>query len=182
MRDGVREGDRSCEGLRSPADLLVWLEQAGLLGTSERADAALRAPPTARILLTEARRLRADLGALLEARRSGEPPALHLVYALNRVLEAGPVSTRLAIDGTEPRLVLDEKGDGRLAVLAPIARDAAHLLVETEPARIRRCDAEDCRRWFVDTSRGGRRRWCSMATCGNRAKAARHRRRGGAPG
>ena len=43
------------------------------------------------------------------------------------------------------------------------------------PDRIRVCDSDTCRWVFYDTSRTGRRRWCDMATCGNRAKAARHR-------
>jgi predicted RNA-binding Zn ribbon-like protein len=39
------------------------------------------------------------------------------------------------------------------------------------------CDGETCYWLFYDVSRTGRRRWCDMATCGNRAKAARHRAR-----
>jgi len=74
-------------------------------------------------------------------------------------------------------LVELEVGEGPLAVLAPIARAAADLVIATDPARVRRCASHPCSRWFVDTSKGGRRRWCSMATCGNRAKAAKHRQR-----
>ncbi|HET9949267.1 MAG TPA: CGNR zinc finger domain-containing protein, partial [Longimicrobiales bacterium] len=66
--------------------------------------------------------------------------------------------------------------------LAPLARAAVELLGEAPPERLKRCDAPDCRLWFVDESKGGRRRWCSMARCGNRAKAARHRRRERAAG
>ena len=40
--------------------------------------------------------------------------------------------------------------------------------------RTRCCAHPDCMRWFVDTSKSGRRRWCSMERCGNRAKAQRH--------
>ena len=66
---------------------------------------------------------------------------------------------------------------GLSALLAPIARSAAHVVTDVEPARLRLCAAADCETWFIDTSKGGRRRWCSMARCGNRTKAARHRRR-----
>ena len=55
---------------------------------------------------------------------------------------------------------------------------AAHLVADADPSRVRRCAASDCGAWFLDTSKGGRRKWCSMAACGNRAKAARHRRKG----
>ncbi|MBA2700601.1 MAG: CGNR zinc finger domain-containing protein, partial [Chloroflexi bacterium] len=50
-------------------------------------------------------------------------------------------------------------------------------LTSGQPERIRICDNDRCRWVFYDTSRTGRRRWCDMATCGNRAKAARHRAR-----
>gem|GEM_PF-3517240 len=57
------------------------------------------------------------------------------------------------------------------------ARDAAvdhlRLLVE-RPDRVRRCAHPACVLYFLDTSRNGTRRWCSMETCGNRAKAGRH--------
>ena len=69
-----------------------------------------------------------------------------------------------------------------LEQLVPVARSAARLLSTADPARLRPCAAEDCGAWFLDTSKGGRRRWCSMERCGNRAKAARHRRKRAAAG
>ena len=53
------------------------------------------------------------------------------------------------------------------------ARDYLELL-STAPDRIRGCAHEACILHFFDTSRNGTRRWCSMAACGNRAKASRH--------
>lgn len=53
------------------------------------------------------------------------------------------------------------------------ARDCPTLL-STAPGRIRGCAHEACALHFFDTSRNGTRRWCSMALCGNRAKASRH--------
>lgn len=67
--------------------------------------------------------------------------------------------------------------EGPLAPLTPIALSALDVVRGTDPARLRACAADDCVRWFVDTSKGGRRRWCSMSRCGNRAKVARYRRR-----
>jgi predicted RNA-binding Zn ribbon-like protein len=49
-------------------------------------------------------------------------------------------------------------------------------LLETRGDRIRGCANPDCVLWFLDTSRPGTRRWCSMASCGNRDKAVRHGR------
>ncbi len=59
--------------------------------------------------------------------------------------------------------------------LTAIAREAVALLSGRDAARIRNCAG--CTILFVDASRAGRRRWCSMAACGNRRKVAAHRRR-----
>lgn len=64
------------------------------------------------------------------------------------------------------------------ALLSAVARDVVELL--TDPvalAGLRRCEGDNCRRLYLDTSRGRRRRWCSSEVCGNRERVARHRRR-----
>jgi predicted RNA-binding Zn ribbon-like protein len=60
-------------------------------------------------------------------------------------------------------------------VLWPIADSAAEMLTSPRRARVRECDGERCGWLFLDTSKAGRRRWCSMADCGNLAKALRRR-------
>ncbi|MEL6311405.1 MAG: CGNR zinc finger domain-containing protein [Pseudomonadota bacterium] len=56
-----------------------------------------------------------------------------------------------------------------------VAISAAALLADPrEMARLKTCPGVDCGWMFVDETKNGRRRWCSMETCGNRAKAARH--------
>jgi predicted RNA-binding Zn ribbon-like protein len=67
-------------------------------------------------------------------------------------------------------------------VLWPVARSAAELLTSDDLAAVRECAAPDCRWLFLDRSRNRSRRWCAMATCGNRSKARRHYRRGRAGG
>ncbi|GAA2162718.1 CGNR zinc finger domain-containing protein [Actinomadura napierensis] len=56
------------------------------------------------------------------------------------------------------------------AMLAVLARDALDLVASTALARVRACAGDRCGALFLDTSRPGTRRWCSMNTCGNRAK------------
>nr|WP_204365560.1 ABATE domain-containing protein [Microbacterium sp. B19] len=58
--------------------------------------------------------------------------------------------------------------------LAVIAHDAIRALGGA-PARVKTCEGPDCAGLFLDTSRGGSRRWCSMNTCGNKAKKSRMR-------
>ncbi len=61
-------------------------------------------------------------------------------------------------------------------VPALIAADAAQLLGTGLRERLRICPGPGCRGRFLDDSPAGRRRWCSMAVCGNRSKAAAYRR------
>jgi predicted RNA-binding Zn ribbon-like protein len=68
------------------------------------------------------------------------------------------------------------------AVLSLIARDALDLVTSPAVLRIRECAGPACGAMFVDTSRPGTRRWCSMGTCGNQAKKAALRGRKSLPG
>ena len=61
--------------------------------------------------------------------------------------------------------------------MIPIVESAADSLVDEELGRNRRCADPRCHRVFFDGTKNGQRRWCDMGTCGNRAKAARHRAR-----
>ncbi len=118
----------------------------------------------------------AALGALIEARAairgvvtSGSGAAER--GRINRVLARGRVAVAIGTDATVTRSVEVGAPSWRPAVAA--AMNLVDLL-ETAPDRIRRCDHPNCVLWFLDTTRNGTRRWCSMAGCGNRAKAQRH--------
>jgi predicted RNA-binding Zn ribbon-like protein len=63
------------------------------------------------------------------------------------------------------------------ALLSTVARDAIDVFGGPLVGRLKRCEGTRCSLLFLDTSRPGRRRWCSMERCGNRAKVAAHRRR-----
>ncbi|OKK08650.1 hypothetical protein AMK26_00335 [Streptomyces sp. CB03234] len=97
---------------------------------------------------------------------------------LNALAAAPPPAPR-AVPGEEGRLVRALAAPpGCGALLAVVARDAVELL--TDPAtraQLRQCEGERCRRVYLDTSRGRRRRWCSSEMCGNRERVARHRAR-----
>lgn len=168
---------RPVDDLRTPRDVVRWLERAGLLD-DDRLEAEVASPAARRVLLTEAQRLRVEIGRVVEAFRAGKRPPASARYGLGRVLEASRVAARLGeAPGGALVLIETERGVGPLAPLAPVALAAARLLSQEDPRRVRRCASRRCRTWFLDTSKGSRRRWCSMARCGNRAKAAKHRRR-----
>ena len=62
-------------------------------------------------------------------------------------------------------------------VAAQAAHSAAELLASPEIAHVKLCGEGRCDWLFLDESRNHSRRWCDMATCGNRAKARRHYQR-----
>jgi predicted RNA-binding Zn ribbon-like protein len=114
--------------------------------------------------------------ALLEARdtitAALERPGPAAFAALDGILERG----RLRIWATKPnaREELEIEREWRVPWLA--VRSLLQLLDE-QRARVRPCANPDCPFWFLDTTRSGTRRWCSMTACGNRLKARRHYRR-----
>jgi predicted RNA-binding Zn ribbon-like protein len=63
------------------------------------------------------------------------------------------------------------------ALLLPLAEAIGDLVCRKDFALVRHCEGPTCSLWFHDVSKGHARRWCSMAVCGNRAKAAAHRAR-----
>lgn len=167
---------RWIDALATADDLRGWMEAGGLL---ERVgdDGAMLSPAVARVVLTEAHRLRAQVRQLFEAHSARSAPSSATLYALNRVLDSSARTRILETLDDGLRLGEVERGDGVMVLLVPVALAAARLVIRVDPARLRECAAPECRTWFVDTSKGGRRRWCSMARCGNRTKAARHRRK-----
>ena len=114
----------------------------------------------------------ADAGALRAARAAIRAAVADPADAalLNAVLAHGRLVERLGPDGPERALAVDDEG-WRIAWLA--AQNLLDLL-RAGPERIRVCAGPGCILHFHDASRAGRRQWCSMAACGNRAKARRH--------
>jgi predicted RNA-binding Zn ribbon-like protein len=85
-----------------------------------------------------------------------------------QVIELAPAPDGVNVDHRHVGDPIDDS-------LARLSEALVAELTAGHPERIRICDDDTCRWLFYDTSRTGRRRWCDMATCGNRAKAARHR-------
>jgi predicted RNA-binding Zn ribbon-like protein len=137
--------------------LAVWLRSAGLAERCRADAASLRAVRTTRDVL---------LGATADPAQ----PSAETVAGLNEVLAHGRVRRELTPGGPREHAETDEPA-WLAAWLA--AEDYLGLLAE-DPTRIHKCANPVCVLRFYDTSQNRRRRWCSMAACGNRAKAARH--------
>ncbi|MFY7920884.1 MAG: CGNR zinc finger domain-containing protein, partial [Gemmatimonas sp.] len=102
------------------------------------------------------------------------------VIEINRVLGRSAGTRRLdpAPEGGFVRNFVPT-GDAFAGLMIPIVESAADTLIGDELPRVRRCADPRCHRVFLDGTKNGLRRWCDMGTCGNRAKAARHRARHG---
>lgn len=174
--DDRPEGER----LTGYGAVLRWAAQAGVLDASSMAclqRAGARRPGEAAAVVARALALRAALYRLFGTRLLGRALGREDLDVLEGELERMRHGERLveSDDGTVG--VAWMGGDGDLdAVLWPVLRSAVALL-SSRPAleRLGQCDGERCGWLFVDVSRGGRRRWCDMADCGNVAKVRTHR-------
>lgn len=150
------------EKLQRPGDLSDWTRESGL--STRRI--AVSADELARaIALREA--MYRMLGALID-RVAPRRADRHLVNAAAR---PAPPVPQLTPSGVVTRTGAID------SILSLLARDCLELFAGPDRELLRRCDDAACTRLFVDRSRGGRRRWCDMKGCGDRAKAAAYRRR-----
>ncbi|MBA3672556.1 MAG: CGNR zinc finger domain-containing protein [Gemmatimonadaceae bacterium] len=156
-----------------------WLEAARVLDGERSASMRRRAaqqPAGALTVLADARRVRAVLRTLAERGTISNEARADALAEINRVLgrSAGTRRVELRGDGSFARSFVPV-GDAFAGLLIPIVESAADALILAELPRVRRCADPRCGRVFQDETKNGRRRWCDMAVCGNRAKAARHR-------
>jgi predicted RNA-binding Zn ribbon-like protein len=172
--------DQPVEFLTSYSELMAWSRHVGILTEDQvqhLVTEAARRPTDAAAVLQRAIVLREAIYRIFSAVSHGyEPPAADLA-ALNAEL-----STAL----TRSRIVPEEEGfawawagrdDALDRMLWPVVHDVADLLTSGDLDRVGQCADDRCGWLFLDVSRNGSRRWCSMEACGNRAKARRHYRR-----
>ena len=162
--------DGEPDDIGDAASLRAWLASRGLV----RERCALEGVEAALPVFHELRTLVHAITKRLVER--GAPSATQ-VRRLNGVLRDGLHYHQLrpAEDGS--RFTVGQVGDELAQARAAIAGSLAHYIADHDVARLRICANDECSWRFVDRSPTGRRRWCDMRTCGNRAKVARHRAR-----
>jgi len=161
--------------LQDPRDVAAWAEAAGALPHG-----ALRGSPAGQ----EPERLRGFREMLrrgLVGWAAGGTTPSGLITLLNRHLARDPEVTE--VTASRGKVVTRRRPGGTPLerLYGAVARSAAELLAGGEPRRLRKCANPSCRLMFYDGSKAGRRRWCSMRTCGGQAKARtfyRRRRQG----
>jgi predicted RNA-binding Zn ribbon-like protein len=164
---GVGDGRR--EWLDSDARVLDWLQRAGLPTLKFKAKARRGA------LLDAALALRESARGLIEKRKDGaigNPAVLNRLLALDSSYSQLVWSKQLSARREQQRRVTSIEG-----LLVPVAQAVATLIAEADFSLLRECESADCTVWFYDRTKSHRRRWCSMALCGNRMKVAAFRAR-----
>jgi len=176
--------DVPVEWLRNGRDLIDWLEQAKVVPGDVAA--RFRSTKEQQALDRVAARAR-DFRDWLRGfvtRQMGKPLSAGAAKAL------GPLNELLAGDTSYPvveavggeqalRLRRIRRWESSEELLHPVAEAAANLICSADFRLIRACDGSVCSLLFLDRTKAHARRWCSMAVCGNRAKAAAHRARQG---
>ena len=167
----MRVGNEAVDLWRSGEDVHAWLERCGLVASASISAAEKQT------LLMQARELRALARQLIEQWKDGQ---LSDVQPLNKFLDAYLSAPQVMSDDTG-KLVLGRvaKADPVANLLGPVAEAVAQLLTEGELDLVRNCAHPECILWFYDRTKSHKRRWCSMASCGNRYKAAQFRKKVG---
>ena len=179
--------DAEVEWLGSGDDLLAWLEAAELLDHEALAEIrGMAEPKELDAAATQARALREWFRGFVQRHRekpltraaAAELEPLNRVLARDRAFSQVVPRAKGAHDG-DAALTLVSRRNTRSpdALLLPIAQAMAQLVTTADFTDVKKCESPTCMLHFLDTTRGRRRRWCSMAVCGNRAKQAAHRDR-----
>ncbi|SEF17606.1 CGNR zinc finger domain-containing protein [Jiangella alba] len=151
------------EIVHTPADLAHWL--GVILGVD-----GLTAGP---MDLEAMRPLRTAITDTARSLAAGSSARASDIATINAAAAAPPLVPALGVVGAGAGWVAPTTA----AALSSIARDAVDLFAGPLAERIRVCASETCGLLLVDTSRPGKRRWCSMQRCGNLAKVRGHRQR-----
>lgn len=178
--------ERSRDTLTFYSDLLAFVLRLNLVSIetyTELSERSAAAPSTAERSIADARAFRDALTSLIdtvaarpEKNQPGQPKpdALAIIDAARRRAHE---SESLVWNYDRLTLLPQPEEEGFDLPWLLLVRDAEELLRSPQASRIRICAAEGCGWVFVDTSKNGTRRWCSMKLCGNREKAARFKAR-----
>jgi predicted RNA-binding Zn ribbon-like protein len=149
------------EMLGAPSSLDAWFRESGLADEVTPATAAD---------LERAVDLREAIYTLVAARLFGKPADQAAVVLLNEVAATPPVIPRLTPSGRHVAATAAQ-------ALSSVARQAVDVLGGREADLLKECGRPECTQVYLDHSRGFRREWCAMRTCGSRMKAAAYRSR-----
>ena len=154
---------------RSDQELLNWLMQVGVLLPN------FKKTTSDGTLVAAARYLREIVRTLVQQRKNGlqgKPTALNAFMA-----KAPSANVLLWESPDQLQMGILRRQDTAEEILAPLAEASAEFLALADFALVRICEADECALWFYDRTKSHKRRWCSMALCGNRHKVSEYRKR-----
>ncbi len=174
--------DRPVDWIDDGEGLLDWLGQARLVPAEALATIRGQAlPGELDKVADQARHLREWFRGFVHRRKGRALMGADLAELdpLNRLLEHDETFSRIAPAGSGGPFALQTARKWRTpdALLLPIGEALAKLVCTEDFSHVKACEGPACTLLFADHTRGHRRRWCSMAACGNRAKQAAHRHR-----
>jgi predicted RNA-binding Zn ribbon-like protein len=171
-------GPATREDLNDYTHMLQWSRQAGILsarGTRELARRAAAQPARARRVLREARDLRERLHRLFRAIVEHRSPGCADLERFGAELGSALAHRRVHYRGRRYRYDWPDAHTNLGCVLWPVLVSAQDVLCRDDHTRLGACAGPDGCGWlYYDTSKNRSRRWCSMQSCGNSAKARRH--------
>ena len=166
------------ESLHNYAELVAWGKKNGILN-AEMADQlsglAAQQPSSAGHAYQSAIQAREAIFRIFSRRYANQPVAEDDLELLNSILREAMAYRELVPEGDNFTWKWANDIDPKNLVLWTVALSAANLLTSDKISRVRVCeDDRGCGALFIDMSKNHSRRWCSMESCGNRAKAQRH--------
>jgi predicted RNA-binding Zn ribbon-like protein len=167
---------KSNERLNRPADLVRWGAESGIITSDEarRLRAyCIRNGSRSRAELAATHRLRDVVHDLLSALVDRHAPSNASIDQLNEHLKKLRSTQRIEWGHGELHWTT-VAGKGTNVIVNRITLRAAELVTSDDLQRLRRCGNPRCGWLFLDTTRNGMRKWCSMAECGSRAKSKRY--------
>ena len=170
-------GSEPVETVHDFAETVRWCDTNAMLGR-EAAERALqwseKHPCDAAAIYDDAIALRETIYRICFAMADGKTAETRDVAAMNAALDGAPERRVLAHREQAFGWRIDRDTLSAAGLLAPVLWSAGDLIVSSEVGRLRHCLNDQCGWLFMDDSKNGSRRWCSMQSCGNRAKAPRH--------
>ena len=155
--------------------LIQFLESASIVSAGRGAQLLSLPqsdPQAAEALLLNARRLGSALRKVFAAMLRKQRIAGEWIEPLNEILRITEGHDELVGQAGVWKIEFVAREGGLDWLLAAVARSGAEIIVAGARARLRLCANPHCGLFFYDNSRTRRRRWCSMAVCGNRSKVA----------
>ncbi|MEV8609198.1 ABATE domain-containing protein [Amycolatopsis sp. NPDC051373] len=157
----ARRNAEPLEKLGSPRNLDAWFRESGVIDTD---------PGSRPQDVTAAIELREAIYALVAARLTHHEPDLRAMDVVNEFAAHPSTVPQLTPEGRRLEATPAQ-------ALSSVAREAVEILGGPDADLLKECGRPECTQVYLDRSRGSRREWCAMATCGNKMKAAAYRAR-----